>query len=111
MPGLGRGRRIGFPTVNLAIANLSLSHGVYLIKAKLQKKIYQGLMHYGPKKTFNEAVSCEVYLKNFNKNIYGRTLAVEVNRKIREVRKFNNAAALKKQIEKDLLELENKTRK
>ena len=63
-------------------------------------------MHWGPRKTFNGGVSGEVFLKNFHDNIYGRTLAVAVIRKIREVRKFADAAALKKQIQKDLAELE-----
>lgn len=104
-PGQGLGRRFGFPTANLDKKSLSIDYGVYAVKVKLAQAHYQGLMHYGPKKTFDGEVSCEVYLKDFSKSIYGRALTVEVGRKIREVRKFDNAEALKKQISKDLLEL------
>lgn len=105
--GRGLGRKIGFPTANLAVKSLPLEYGVYLATISLDKKIYQGLMHWGPKKTFNRELSCEVYLKNFNKNIYGRTLEAEVVRKIREIKKFKNIGELKKQIEKDLISLNN----
>jgi riboflavin kinase/FMN adenylyltransferase len=104
--GRGRGRQIGFPTANLNQTDLPLDYGVYLVAVKLNKKIYQGLMHYGLKRTFNEMVSCEIHLKNFHDNIYGRTLEVEAIRKIREVKKFSGVPALKKQIKKDLMELD-----
>lgn len=106
IPGRGLGGRIGFPTANLAVVNLPIDYGVYLVKVKLGDKIKQGLMHWGPKKTFGEAVSCEIYLKNFYKNIYGRALEVEAGRKIREIIKFANVEALKEQIKRDLKELE-----
>ena len=104
--GRGLGRRIGFPTANLAVVSLPIDYGVYLVKVTLGNKIERGLMHWGPRKTFDREVSCEVYFKNFNKKIYGRTLAAGVIRKIREVRKFTDAAALVRQIKKDLLELD-----
>ncbi|MBI2459671.1 MAG: riboflavin kinase [Parcubacteria group bacterium] len=105
--GRGRGKQIGFPTANLDAGDLPIAYAVYLVKAKLGRKTCRGLLHYGPKKTFSEPVSVEVYLKNFNQDIYGRALEIEVGRKIRPVRKFDNAEALKRQIEKDLLELNN----
>ena len=103
--GRGRGRQIGFPTANLAITDLLLAHGVYAVKVRLSHRLYQGLLHYGPKKTFGEPLSLEAHLISFNKNIYGRILEIEVGRKIREVRKFANIQALRKQIKKDLQEL------
>lgn len=105
--GRGRGAKIGFPTANLDKTNLPLEYGAYLAAAQLDEKNYQGLMHYGPKPTFNEAVACEIYLKNFHKNIYGRILEIEVYEKIREVKKFAEVKALKKQIKKDLKKLDN----
>lgn len=109
--GRGRGRRIGFPTANLASADLPIAHGVYLAKVKLGHKLYQGLLHYGLRKTFGEPLSCEAHLINFNKNIYGRTLEIEVGRKIRQVKKFANIKLLQKQITKDLQELEKVSKK
>lgn len=109
--GRGRGRRIGFPTANLAVTDLPIAYGVYLAKVRMNRKSYQGLLHYGLRKTFGESLSCEVHLINFNKNIYGRTLEIEVRRKIREVKKFAGIEALKKQITKDLEELDKVSKK
>lgn len=100
--GQGLGRGLGFPTANLNKLNLPIDYGVYAAEIKLAGLAYGGLMHYGPKKTFGGEVSCEVYLKDFHKNIYGRTLEVKVGRKIRGVRKFKSTLQLKKQIENDL---------
>ncbi len=104
--GSGRGHKIGFPTANLNKIELPLDYGIYSVAVNLNKNQYHGLMHYGPKKTFNEPVSCEVFIKNFNRNIYGYLLKITVNKKIREIKKFKNIERLKKQIEKDLSELE-----
>ncbi|MDO8592278.1 MAG: riboflavin kinase [bacterium] len=103
--GRKTGRELGFPTANLDKLDLPISHGVYAVEVKPAGKSYQGLMHYGPKKTFDGEVTREVYIKNFSQNIYGQTLEVKVIRKIREVRRFKNIEELKKQISKDLLEL------
>ncbi|MDD4271865.1 MAG: riboflavin kinase [Patescibacteria group bacterium] len=104
--GLSRGRQLGFPTANLEIKSLPVDYGVYLARVKLGRIVKLALMHYGPKATFNEAVSCELFIKNFRKNIYGLTLEVEIVRKIRKVKKFVDVEALKKQIKRDLKELE-----
>ena len=68
--GSGRGHKIGFPTANLNKIELPLAYGIYSVAVNLNKNQYHGLMHYGPKKTFNEPVSCEVFIKNFNRNIW-----------------------------------------
>lgn len=100
--GRGRGAKLGFPTANLDKLNLKIDHGIYLAEVELAGRIYQGLLHYGRQKTFSGELTCEVFIKNFNKNIYGRELAVKVGGKIREIKKFKNAEELKKQMEKDL---------
>lgn len=99
--GRGIGKRIGFPTANLDVKNLPVDYGVYLVKAKIRGKIIKGLMHWGEKKTFGQDVSCEIYFKNFNQNIYGKTVEVEAMKKIRDVMKFDCEDDLKKQIQKD----------
>ncbi|MDP2708494.1 MAG: riboflavin kinase [bacterium] len=104
--GTGRGRRLGFPTANLDKFDLKLSHGVYLIEAELSGKTYRGLMHFGPRKTFEGKVTVEAYLDDFKHNAYGKTLAVKVIRRIRTIKKFKTAEELRQQIEKDLKELD-----
>ncbi|MBA3046727.1 riboflavin kinase [Patescibacteria group bacterium] len=126
--GRGRGKRLGFPTANLDKTDLKIKHGVYLVEAEVypalfrqdiksrrrveyskrcgaDKKPYQGLLHFGPKKTFCEDVSLELFIKNFDFDIYGKSVKIKIIRKIREVKKFANAEELKKQIKKDLEKL------
>ena len=100
--GQGRGKQIGFPTANLDKTDLDIKFGVYLVEVEVDNKKYQGLLHFGPKKTFNEKVSLEVHIKNFNFNIYHKNVIISIIKKIRNIHKFNNINELKKQITSDL---------
>jgi len=104
--GKGRGRKIGFPTINLDPVGFNMEHGVYLVNVVIERKTYKGLLHFGPKKTFNEGVSAEAHLRNFAcLDVCLKNVIIEVVKKIRNVRKFNSAEELKKQINKDMAEL------
>lgn len=100
--GEGRGRGLGFPTANLDNRSLPLSYGVYLVEVELDKKTYQGLLHFGPKKTFNQIVSAEIFIKDFERQIYGKKLEVKVIKKIRGILKFKSVEDLIKQMKDDL---------
>src|SRR3990167_7225672 len=103
--GSGRGRRLGFPTANIVKPASELAYGVYSVAVKYNGRVYQGLMHFGPRKTFKAGIGAEIYIKDFKGSLYGRELEIKILRKIRETRKFKDAAALIKQIKKDLREL------
>lgn len=100
--GKGRGRKLGFPTVNLDAIDLDIGHGVYLVNIYVKDKKYKGLLHFGYKETFHEEPSIEVFIKNFVTNIYKGKIKVEIVMRIREVKKFKNGEDLRKQIKKDL---------
>ena len=100
--GKGRGKKLGFPTANLDKIDLDIEYGVYSVKVKISNKIYEALLHFGPKKTFNEKVSLELHIKNFNFDIYGKSIKIKIINKIRNIKKFTNIKELKKQISKDL---------
>ncbi|MCK4554442.1 riboflavin kinase, partial [Candidatus Parcubacteria bacterium] len=57
-------------------------------------------------KTFNEEVSLELYIKDFDFDIYGKNVKIKIIRKIREVKRFANVEDLKEQINNDLAEIE-----
>jgi len=104
IPGAGRGKVLGFPTANLDTEGIDLNHGVYLVEAEIEGKIYSGLMHFGFKETFQEKPSLEILVKGLDYNIYGQVVAVKVVKKIRDIKRFANGIELKKQIEKDVKE-------
>ncbi|MDD4477233.1 MAG: riboflavin kinase [Patescibacteria group bacterium] len=100
--GAGRGGRLGFPTINLDKIDLDVDHGVYLVKAKINERDYQGLLHFGHRVTFGDQPSLELYVKERLENISDNNVRVEIIKKIREVRKFNTEEELKEQINKDV---------
>ena len=104
--GLGRGARLGFPTINLANDQIDINYGLYLVESEINGKMYRGLLHFGQKETFNEPASLELYIKDRVDDMSGKTVKIREVKKIREVRKFSDAEKLKEQMKKDLLELE-----
>lgn len=100
--GLKRGRRLGWPTANLDKIDLALAHGVYAVEITVAGKTYSAVMHFGPKKTFNEGISNEILIKDFAGNIYGQEVQVKILRKIRRIKKFKNIEELTKRIKEDL---------
>ncbi|MCD4694263.1 hypothetical protein K8R62_02810 [bacterium] len=99
--GEGRGFKLGFPTINLNYSGVKLEFGVYLGKVLINKKEYPCLIHFGPKKTFSDKVSLEVYIEEKIRNFYTKKLKVIVIKKIRNIGKFLTEEDLKKQIKKD----------
>jgi len=100
--GEGRGKKLGYPTANLDKTDLDIGHGVYAVEVIAQGKKYSGVMHFGFKDVFNEAVSLEVLIKDFSADIYGEELTVTVGRKLREIKKFATVDLLVEAIKNDL---------
>lgn len=100
--GAGRGERLGFPTINLDKVDLDIDHGVYLVRANINDKNYQGLLHFGHRVTFGDNPSLELYIKEYLENISNENVRVEIIKKVREVKRFNTEEELKRQIEEDI---------
>lgn len=63
---------------------------------------YPGLLHYGPRATFNdEQAKWEVYLYDFDYLIYGQLMVVTVLKKLRGTHKFTTPEALIEQMQQD----------
>ena len=62
--GKGRGKPMGFPTINLEIPeNFKLKNGIYAAKVTIENKTFVAALHYGPVPTFGDLQkSLEVYL-------------------------------------------------
>ncbi|WP_395174740.1 bifunctional riboflavin kinase/FAD synthetase [Roseibium alexandrii] len=98
-----RGRDLGYPTANLRMPeDCPLLQGIYAVKVKVGENWYGGVASYGRRPTFdNGAALFEVYLFDFNGDLYGKTLRVHVVSYLRGEAKFDNAEALISQMDQD----------
>lgn len=93
-----RGRKLGFPTLNLEVAE-SLEDGVYIVATENLPAV----MHVGPLPTFDKIEKrVEIHVLDFDEDWYEKEVTVEVFDKIREVEKFNSVESLLLAIEGDV---------
>lgn len=100
------GRKIGFPTANLKldISKLIPKEGVYAVKVALKNQWFKGMLNIGTRPTVSgDTQTIEVYILNFEQDIYGETLQLKFLKRIRDERKFNSIVELKSQLEIDKL--------
>jgi riboflavin kinase/FMN adenylyltransferase len=109
--GRQAGRRLGYPTANVALqAELRPPHGVYAVEAETSGGGYPGAGYYGGPRDSEEGSNgaptpkpdaFEVYLFDFEGDLYGTRLDIRLHAYVRPDRKFDSTEALKLQIEKD----------
>lgn len=103
--GDGRGRTLGFPTLNLLLDHELLPPtGVYAVWAKTGGKVYPGALHLGPRPTFGASeprVECHL-LKTPSASLYGRRFEIFLVHRIRPVCRFATPEALARQITLDV---------
>ena len=105
VPGAGRGRTIGVPTLNLAppdARKLLPPDGVYGVWVWWRGTRYGGMMNQGPRPTFAEqGRTLEVHVFDFAGELYGETVRVEWVQRLRDVQAFPSREALVAQLERD----------
>jgi riboflavin kinase/FMN adenylyltransferase len=105
--GDGRGRTIGYPTANVrpeSERKLVPRLGVYAVRAVLPDgERAGGMLNVGRRPTFETdgAVSVEAHLFEFEGDLYGRTLALDVMARLRDERRFDGPGALVAQLGRD----------
>ncbi len=114
--GWQNGRKIGFPTANLAVDNpqkLIPQNGVYAAMVRIDNNGEQtagkssavalpAMMNIGCRPTFGGGQrSIEVHAFNFSGNLYGHTITVEFVARLREERRFPSPEALAEQLQQD----------
>ncbi|WP_159467591.1 bifunctional riboflavin kinase/FAD synthetase [Dyadobacter sp. 3J3] len=99
------GRTIGFPTANIQLHEsykLIPANGVYVIKAYHNGEAYQGMLNIGVRPTVDGTFrTIEANIFDFDKEIYGEDLTVELLHYLRPEQKFNGLDALIAQIKID----------
>ncbi|SDT91477.1 bifunctional riboflavin kinase/FAD synthetase [Stappia sp. ES.058] len=104
--GEKRGRDLGYPTANLALApETQLAHGIYAVRVLLDGRWIDGVASFGRRPTFdNGAPLLEVFLFDFSGDLYGKTLRVTLASYLRPELRFDSADALVSQMDRDSAE-------
>jgi len=96
-----RGKKLGFPTANVALSE-KIPEGIYISQTKIDTLLYSSLTFIGAAKTFDKTqYQAETYILDFDQDIYGKTITVELIKKIRDNMKFESEEKLIEQMKKD----------
>jgi len=103
--GARRGHALGFPTANLDVwPKLMIpANGVYAVRVGLGGEVLHGVANVGVRPSFDRGPrTVEVYIFDFNRDIYGQELEVQFITRLRDEQKFDSIDALKAQIGRDV---------
>jgi riboflavin kinase/FMN adenylyltransferase len=102
--GKGDGKALGYPTANIPLQT-TIPEGIYAATVMIDGKIYQAATFVGAAKTFQRTDSnIESSIFDFNSDIYGKQITVNLHKKLRENQIFLSIPALIRQIAKDVEE-------
>jgi len=104
------GKKRGGPVVGFKTANLNLSeedlcprHGVYVTQVVYEGKCYGGVLNIGYNPTFGEnRLSAETHIFDFNQEIYGKKIKINLLKHLRGEKKFSGPEELAEQIHQDI---------
>ena len=100
------GRSLGFPTANILPEETKLipANGVYAVEVMFESASFPGMLSIGTNPTIDSSNgdrSIEVNILNFNREIYGSAITVNLRKRLRDERKFDNISHLVAQMEID----------
>ncbi|HLT50489.1 MAG TPA: bifunctional riboflavin kinase/FAD synthetase [Arenibacter sp.] len=103
--GKGLGKKLDFPTANLSIPEtykLIPKDGVYVVSSVINGNTVYGMMNIGLNPTFEGKIrTIETNFFDFDQDIYGQNLQIDIIDRIRDEHKFSSVEALKAQLRKD----------
>jgi riboflavin kinase/FMN adenylyltransferase len=105
--GDGRGGPLGFPTANLHMPAESLAprDGIYACWVEIDGSRYMAAASIGERPTFPGAGrSIEAFVMDFDGDLYGRELRLELVRRLRDEEKFDSVEQLRLQVDRDVAE-------
>ena len=103
--GHDRGRAFGFPTANMAVTpdRALPAFGVYITRSHVGDRTYPSATNVGINPTFDDALpSIETYILDFEGDLYGRELRIELLHRLRSEVKFDGIDALAAAIATDV---------
>jgi len=104
------GRSIGFPTANVRLDDadkLVPADGVYAVRVEVQDSVYGGMLSIGTRPTIDNGTdrSIEVHILDFDGNLYGKPIKVQLLERTREEIKFHTKEELAAQLQKDKVQI------
>jgi riboflavin kinase/FMN adenylyltransferase len=98
-----RGRELGFPTANLRLdPACGLAHGIYAVRVGIGGKRHDGVANFGRRPMFDSGVVLlEVFLFDFDRDIYGETIDVAFIHRIRPEMTFPSVGDLVRRMDED----------
>ena len=102
--GEKRGRKLGFPTVNLDTEwEILPKPGVYATYVKLSDGFHGSITNIGVRPTFEESkLTVETHIFDFNDNLYGEEVRVNFVERLRDEKRFESVDKLVEQINHDI---------
>lgn len=110
MHGKHLGTTIGFPTANIIPDPTKLlpPRGVYASTVQVHKKVYQGITNIGLNPTVDgQSVTVEAHILNFDEDIYGQEIDINLYSFLRSEIKFKGLEELKQQINLDIVTMKS----
>ena len=98
------GRTIGYPTANIEVDELKLlpKKGAYIVEVFVKNKFYKGMLSIGTNPTVNgDKLTVEVYILDFNEDIYGDEITVKFRDFLHEEIKFESLEKLIERLDED----------
>ncbi|WP_439479147.1 bifunctional riboflavin kinase/FAD synthetase [Chryseobacterium aquaticum] len=98
------GRTIGYPTANIETDSIKLlpKKGAYIVEVFVNENQYKGMLSIGTNPTVNgEKLTVEVYILDFNENIYDQNITVKFRDFLHEEIKFEGLEKLVERLDED----------
>lgn len=102
--GERRGRKLGFPTINLDTEwEVLPKPGVYATYVRLPDGFHESITNIGIRPTFEESkLTVETHIFDFNDDLYGKKVGVNFVERLRDEKRFASVGELVAQIEHDV---------
>ncbi|WP_103914667.1 bifunctional riboflavin kinase/FAD synthetase [Halpernia humi] len=98
------GRTIGYPTANLEVDSIKLlpKNGAYIVEVFVENKFYKGMLSIGTNPTVEgKTKTVEVYILDFDKDIYGEIIEIKFREFLHEEIKFESLEKLIERLDED----------
>jgi riboflavin kinase/FMN adenylyltransferase len=101
-----RGRSLGFPTANIALGldRALPPYGIYVTRTYVRENAYPSCTSIGVRPTFHSdgQATVETYILDFDEEIYGEEIRIDLLHRLRDEQRFETVEALVEQMRRDI---------